>query len=53
MLYYGHWAAFGLQQGTSYYGLDSACIWGQHLSAVRMKMVLLFQVSNQSFRTYT
>ena len=48
MLYYGHWAAFGLQKGASYYGLDSACIWGQHLSAVRIEDGALFQVSNQS-----
>ena len=47
MLFYGHWAAFGLQKGDSYYGLDSACIWGKYLTAVRIEDCALFQVLNQ------
>ena len=50
MLYYGHWAAFGLQKGRSYYGLDSACIWGKHLTAVRIEDGALFQMINQDFK---
>ena len=50
MLYYGHWAAFGLQKGQSYYGLDSACIWGKYLTAVRIEDGALFQVVNQDSR---
>ncbi len=48
MLYYGHWAAFGIQHGRNYYGLDSACIWGQQLTAVRVEDGEIFQVNNQN-----
>ena len=43
-LFYGHWAAFGIQEGSCYYGLDSACIWGQSLSAISIEDNKLFQV---------
>jgi bis(5'-nucleosyl)-tetraphosphatase (symmetrical) len=47
MLYYGHWAAFGLQSGSCYYGLDTGCIWGNMLSAVRVEDGAVFQVSHR------
>lgn len=44
LLCYGHWAAFGIQGHQSTYGLDSGCIWGRHLSALRIEGRQLYQV---------
>lgn len=43
-LYFGHWAALGLRVSTSYTALDSGCIWGRYLSAVRVEDGAIFQV---------
>lgn len=41
---YGHWSALGLQLHTNLIGLDSGCVWGGKLSAVRLADRALFQV---------
>lgn len=32
----GHWAALGYYRAPGIYALDSGCIWGQHLTALRL-----------------
>jgi bis(5'-nucleosyl)-tetraphosphatase (symmetrical) len=41
---FGHWAALGLYQKKRLLGLDSGCVWGGRLSAVRLEDGQLFQV---------
>ncbi len=45
-VYFGHWAALGLYQKKNYYCLDSGCVWGNRLSAIRISDKKLFQVTN-------
>lgn len=33
---FGHWSALGIYLGDNVYGLDSGCVWGGHLSALRL-----------------
>jgi bis(5'-nucleosyl)-tetraphosphatase (symmetrical) len=41
---FGHWAALGLKVRKRYIALDSGCVWGGKLSAVRLEDRALFQV---------
>ncbi|NND44793.1 MAG: symmetrical bis(5'-nucleosyl)-tetraphosphatase [Xanthomonadales bacterium] len=41
---FGHWAALGLRMKKRYIALDSGCVWGGQLSAVRLEDRALFQV---------
>tara|TARA_R110002096_G_scaffold434832_4_gene658182 strand:+ start:15725 stop:16534 length:810 start_codon:yes stop_codon:yes gene_type:complete len=34
---FGHWAALGLHLGASHIGLDTGCVWGDKLTAVRLR----------------
>ncbi|HXW54006.1 MAG TPA: symmetrical bis(5'-nucleosyl)-tetraphosphatase [Myxococcota bacterium] len=43
---FGHWAALGLYQKNNYICLDSGCVWGQELSAMRLSDKKIFQVAN-------
>jgi bis(5'-nucleosyl)-tetraphosphatase (symmetrical) len=40
---FGHWAALGLHIGDGVIGLDTACVWGRQLTAVRLEDGALFQ----------
>jgi bis(5'-nucleosyl)-tetraphosphatase (symmetrical) len=40
----GHWSALGLKLGARLLALDSGCVWGGALSAVRLEDRALFQV---------
>ncbi len=40
----GHWSALGLQMRPDLLALDSGCVWGRQLSAVRLEDRALFQV---------
>jgi bis(5'-nucleosyl)-tetraphosphatase (symmetrical) len=44
---FGHWAALGLYRKKGLIGLDSGCVWGGRLSAVRLEDERLFQVPGQ------
>lgn len=33
---FGHWAALGVRSGADWLSLDSGCVWGQRLTAVRL-----------------
>jgi bis(5'-nucleosyl)-tetraphosphatase (symmetrical) len=41
----GHWSALGLKLLSNLLALDSGCLWGNHLSAVRLEDRQVFQVS--------
>lgn len=41
----GHWSALGLYQQKNVIALDSGCVWGQQLSAIRLEDRELFQVA--------
>jgi bis(5'-nucleosyl)-tetraphosphatase (symmetrical) len=43
-LVYGHWSAAGLQLKPRTIGLDSACVWGGQLTALRLEDRQLFRV---------
>lgn len=40
----GHWSALGLKMTPNLLALDSGCLWGRHLTAVRLEDRSLFQV---------
>ena len=40
----GHWSALGLHISPQFIGLDSGCVWGQKLTALRLEDRTLFQV---------
>lgn len=41
---FGHWAALGLYIASPVYALDSGCVWGGSLTALRLEDRRLFQV---------
>jgi bis(5'-nucleosyl)-tetraphosphatase (symmetrical) len=45
MIIFGHWSTLGPNLEHNTYGLDSGCVWGGHLSALRLEDLKLFQVS--------
>jgi bis(5'-nucleosyl)-tetraphosphatase (symmetrical) len=40
----GHWAALGLQIEANHLAIDSGCVWGRQLTAVRLEDRRVFQV---------
>lgn len=42
---FGHWAALGLHMTANVLALDSGCVWGRALTAVRLEDRQVFQVS--------
>lgn len=40
----GHWAALGLRLETNHWAIDSGCVWGRQLTAVRLEDRTVFQV---------
>ncbi len=43
LVVFGHWAALGLRLEEKAIGLDSGCVWGHRLSAIRLEDRALFQ----------
>ncbi|MGB5487635.1 MAG: symmetrical bis(5'-nucleosyl)-tetraphosphatase [Lysobacterales bacterium] len=41
---FGHWAALGLRIKKRYYAMDSGCVWGGRLSAMRLEDHTIYQV---------
>ncbi|MBA3501000.1 MAG: symmetrical bis(5'-nucleosyl)-tetraphosphatase [Myxococcota bacterium] len=41
---FGHWAALGLDIGPRHVGLDTGCVWGKTLTAMRLDDRSVFQV---------
>ena len=44
---FGHWAALGLTIGVRHIGLDSACVWGGQLTAMRLDDSFVVQVPHR------
>ena len=42
---FGHWATLGYYAGHNVYGLDSGCVWGGRLTALRLEDKQIFQVA--------
>ncbi len=40
----GHWAALGLELASNHLAIDSGCVWGRQLTAVRLEDRKVFQV---------
>lgn len=45
-IFFGHWAALGFYQYQRYVCLDSGCVWGNKLTAVRLPDQKIFQIAN-------
>ena len=41
---FGHWSAIGLRQTNNVYALDTGCLWGGALTALRLEDKVVFQV---------
>jgi bis(5'-nucleosyl)-tetraphosphatase (symmetrical) len=41
---FGHWSALGLVLEPNVVGLDTGCVWGRQLTALRLEDRELFQV---------
>jgi bis(5'-nucleosyl)-tetraphosphatase (symmetrical) len=46
---FGHWAALGLRLAPGIAALDTGCVWGQYLTALRLDDGAVFQVRNRDF----
>ena len=46
----GHWSALGLKLTERLAALDSGCVWGGHLSALRLEDRQLFQVPCRGYQ---
>jgi bis(5'-nucleosyl)-tetraphosphatase (symmetrical) len=44
----GHWSALGLYQGNGIFALDTGCLWGGKLTALRLEDRRLFQVPSDA-----
>lgn len=49
-LIFGHWSALGVFQSTGINALDSGCVWGNQLTAMRLEDKKLFSVQCPEFR---
>lgn len=49
---FGHWSALGLTMRPNLLGLDSGCVWGGHLSAVRLQDRALLQVACPAYQEH-
>lgn len=43
---FGHWSALGLRQGANLFALDTGCLWGGQLTALRLEDRKIFQVES-------
>ncbi len=50
---FGHWSALGLQMQTNLIGLDTGCVWGGKLTAIRLSDRCLFQVPCPQYQEIT
>jgi bis(5'-nucleosyl)-tetraphosphatase (symmetrical) len=46
---FGHWAALGLRLAPGIAAIDTGCVWGQSLTAVRLDDGAVFQEPNRDF----
>jgi bis(5'-nucleosyl)-tetraphosphatase (symmetrical) len=50
---FGHWSALGLHASKNVVALDSGCLWGNALSAMRLHDRKIFQIDCQGMRGTT
>ena len=43
----GHWAALGLRVAPNHYALDTGCVWGGELTALRLEDGSIFSIASQ------
>lgn len=48
---FGHWAALGLHSGQHHLGIDTGCVWGKSLTALRLDDRAVFQVKSAEAAT--
>ncbi|MCG3193876.1 MAG: symmetrical bis(5'-nucleosyl)-tetraphosphatase [Thermoanaerobaculia bacterium] len=48
---FGHWSALGFRRGPGFVSLDTGCVWGGPLSAIRLEDGALFQVESAELPT--
>jgi bis(5'-nucleosyl)-tetraphosphatase (symmetrical) len=46
---FGHWAALGLRLAPGIAAIDTGCVWGQALTALRLEDGAVFQEANRDF----
>jgi bis(5'-nucleosyl)-tetraphosphatase (symmetrical) len=49
LVIFGHWAALGLRLAPGIAALDTGCVWGQYLTALRLDDSAVFQERNRDF----
>jgi bis(5'-nucleosyl)-tetraphosphatase (symmetrical) len=49
LVIFGHWAALGLRLAPGVAALDTGCVWGQSLTALRLDDGAVFQEPNRDF----
>jgi bis(5'-nucleosyl)-tetraphosphatase (symmetrical) len=49
-LLFGHWSALGLKLTENLAGLDSGCVWGGQLSALRLEDRKLYQIPCRGYQ---
>ena len=47
-VFFGHWSALGLKVTPNVIALDTGCLWGGSLTAIRLEDRRLFQVACQN-----
>ncbi len=47
---FGHWSALGRYQSKGIYALDSGCLWGHELTALRLEDKQYFSISCEEYR---
>lgn len=47
----GHWSALGLRVSPQFIGLDTGCVWGRQLTAMRLEDRAIFQVECAEINT--
>jgi len=47
---FGHWSQLGLNLGARHAGLDSGCVWGGRLTALRLEDHALYQVPCRGYQ---
>jgi len=50
VIVFGHWSALGLKMADDLMAIDSGCVWGGKLTAVRLDDRQIFQVSSHAMR---
>jgi bis(5'-nucleosyl)-tetraphosphatase (symmetrical) len=50
-LVWGHWSALGLKLGRRFAALDSGCVWGGRLTAMRLENRKLYQVKCPGYQS--